>query len=1006
MEMSGARGPKNDELLLSRDEYNSFRDPTAPRSSRQFIHRGWVHNAADQMATMAQNAVSLNFYHRFHKFLKRKYGVDGRDAYSLLEHILANAYDGHDAVVLEWRAQIPRTATGAPKMTAHMLVPLTYRFLQAIEERNRISQGDPEFRQVKSFTVLPTKRGFEWSHMKMCKLGLRALLQRTGSNPLSVDNVPEDLRFYLDVSFSDGLVSYQCRKCSRQPKQVWKTGFSNLRKHLASCVGSDYVAKFEESVREQPNPLGFVRERFVSSKELTVFRWLEWVIMRDMPLSEVDNPVTRGISNLDNFCSNSLALYITRLVVRVEALVRGMLPEHFGIMVDGWTDVSTHYIGIIATFMEGGQYREVLLGCSPPLDEKQYTAAEHYELLEYVLSLYGRSISSPSVLIGDSCSTNKALADMMGIPIIGCGCHKLNLAVKSFLERRPAVQTAITNVDKVVTQLRNLKAAGALRELTPLCPIKRNVTRWSSTHKMLERFLKIEGEAKQLDEVDTIRRADAERIRSIMPTLDDFKSVMTDLQKQGQHIGEVQGIFTGMIEDYPELNDYIAADANISHSPLFESAVVKILDGKKETLTDAERALVARFVVRPVTARESTATVGNKRSYAFRLRERKRQRLEQTEEYVDLRFISGTSASAERLFSSAKHVLRSTRKRLTPVNFEKILFLKHNRFLWNADLVSQAMKGVKGPKWNAVERIYWRRLFNIKNFETANRKFAGQIVTDGKAVSIVMRKPKREPDIEQMRVFSASEFDVMWGLDPGRRDLFVATNQLGETVSCSTKEFYEEARYTKAKQKIKGWQDQSPRVLEAIRNMPTKKSASLETLRYYIRFMTKRMDLLLGFARHKPFRRLRLRSFIFMKRKLRQLCLMLAREGERAVVGFGDWSNQDVAGIIKKSPAGPVKRFERELARYCTEISIAEFRTSKVHFDCECELKNQYSQRLCWDGEIRTQKVHSVLHCSSNGCRGITVNRDANASRNMLRLLQCKLNGIDRPVAYTRQART
>ncbi|RLN71990.1 hypothetical protein BBJ28_00000983 [Nothophytophthora sp. Chile5] len=468
MEMPGARGPKNDELLLSRDVYNSFRDPTTPRASRQFIHRGWVHNAANQMATMAQNAVSRNFYRRFHKFLKRKYGVDGRDAYSLLERILANAYDGQDTVVLEWRARIPRSATGAPKMTAHLLVPLTYRFLQDIEERNRISQGDPELRQVRSFTVLPTKRGFECSHMKMCKLGLRALLQRAGTR------VP---------------------------------------------------------------------------------------------------------------------------------------PE--------------------------------------------------------------------------------------------------------------------------------------------------------------------------------------------------------------------------------------------------------------------------------------------------------------------------------------------------------------------------------GPKWNAVEKTYWRRLFNIKKFETANRKFAGQIVTDGKAVSIVMRRPKREPDPEQARVFSMSEFD-----------------------------FYEEARYTKAKQKIKGWQDRNPRVLEAIRNMPTKKSASLEMLGYYIRFMTKRMDLLLGFARRKPFRRLRLRSFIFMKRKLRQLCLVLARDGERTVVGFGDWSNQDVAGIIKKSPAGPVKRFERELAHYCTVISIAEFRTSKVHFDCECELKNQYSQRQCSDGEIRTQKVYSVLHCSSNGCRGITVNRDVNASRNMLRLLQCKLNGVDRPVAYARQART
>ncbi|KAG1696158.1 hypothetical protein DVH05_018693 [Phytophthora capsici] len=307
----------------------------------------------------------------------------------------------------------------------------------------------------------------------------------------------------------------------------------------------------------------------------------------------------------------------------------------------------------------------------------------------------------------------------------------------------------------------------------------------------------------------------------------------------------------------------------------------------------------------------------------------------------------------------------------------------------------------RGSGWEEVRDQYWRMLFNIKKFETANRKFAGEIVTDGKAVSIIMRKPKREA--EPTKKYSEDDFDVFWGLDPGRRDMFVATNQWDETVSCSSKEFYEEARYTKAKQKIRGWQDCNPQVLEAIRNMPTKKTASLEKLKVYIAFMTQRMDLLLGFSQLKPFRRLRLRSFIFMKKKLRKLCEQLVPRGNRVVVGFGDWSNHDVGGIIKRCPAGPVKVFERELARHCTVIPIAEFRTSKVHFDCQHELKNQYSQRLCRDGEIRTRKVYSVLHCLNNGCRGMTVNRDVNASRNMLRLLQCKLRDEDRPVAYTRQ---
>ncbi|ETM34715.1 hypothetical protein L914_18249, partial [Phytophthora nicotianae] len=90
----------------------------------------------------------------------------------------------------------------------------------------------------------------------------------------------------------------------------------------------------------------------------------------------------------------------------------------------------------------------------------------------------------------------------VGAPLIGCGCHKLNLAVKAFLVRRPVMEKTIERVDKVVSQLRNLKAAGALRLLTPHCALKRNFTRWSSTYKMLESFVIIESSAKELDDID------------------------------------------------------------------------------------------------------------------------------------------------------------------------------------------------------------------------------------------------------------------------------------------------------------------------------------------------------------------------------------------------------------------------------------------------------------------------------------------------------------------------
>lgn len=43
---------------------------------------------------------------------------------------------------------------------------------------------------------------------------------------------------------------------------------------------------------------------------------------------------------------------------------------------------------------------------------------------------------------------------------------------------------------------------------------------------------------------------------------------------------------------------------------------------------------------------------------------------------------------------------------------------------------------------------------------------------------------------------------------------------------------------------------------------------------------------------------------------------LTAQAGRRTLVGFGDWSNQYIGGIIKKCPSGPVKPLERMHLQY------------------------------------------------------------------------------------------
>ena len=162
----------------------------------------------------------------------------------------------------------------------------------------------------------------------------------------------------------------------------------------------------------------------------------------------------------------------------------------------------------------------------------------------------------------------------------------------------------------------------------------------------------------------------------------------------------------------------------------------------------------------------------------------------------------------------------------------------------------------------------------------------------------------------------------------------------------------------------------------------------------------------------KPFRKLKLRRYIAGWRALQKVCEELTG-GQRTLVGFGDWSNRDVAGVIKKSPAGPVKRLERELRKRpdCRVVEVDEFRTSKLHSACGCVMRNakrHKHERRCRErgfegGELRgTVKVHAVLSCPNSCCRGICMNRDENAALNILRLLQRQIAGQQRPPQFSR----
>ena len=178
-----------------------------------------------------------------------------------------------------------------------------------------------------------------------------------------------------------------------------------------------------------------------------------------------------------------------------------------------------------------------------------------------------------------------------------------------------------------------------------------------------------------------------------------------------------------------------------------------------------------------------------------------------------------------------------------------------------------------GHPFREVSNELWRRFFRIDKLETVNRKFAGEIVTDGKSVSVVMRRPTRgekEADEDQFEVVRTGS--RLWGLDPGRREVFVASNEDGDIRRWSTRRFYEEAGYKHATKKIAAWQQGDTDVKRVMANVPTKKSATLAVLERHVRYVVPELDAMLAFSMEKAFRDLKFRSYVLRRRALQRMC--------------------------------------------------------------------------------------------------------------------------------------
>jgi hypothetical protein len=135
---------------------------------------------------------------------------------------------------------------------------------------------------------------------------------------------------------------------------------------------------------------------------------------------------------------------------------------------------------------------------------------------------------------------------------------------------------------------------------------------------------------------------------------------------------------------------------------------------------------------------------------------------------------------------------------------------------------------------------------------------------------------------------------------------------------------------------------------------------------------------------------------------MNKLCKSIA-DNKKTLVGFGDFSQHH--GLVKKHPTAPIQKFKHELRRYCDVIIIDEYNTSKTCNKCfqPIELYKNKIIRKKRDGthtKARMSLINSVIRCKLNECKLCCMDRDINASKNILFLLQLQKEGKKRPECF------
>ncbi|KAI8894701.1 hypothetical protein BC833DRAFT_603924 [Globomyces pollinis-pini] len=467
---------------------------------------------------------------------------------------------------------------------------------------------------------------------------------------------------------------HKCKVCSRLYTQDIKKGYSNLVTHIQN-EHSDRLDVMKVNDEKNVNP-------FFHKESNTIFNWLDCIIGCELPLSFCEGDSVKDYSKLAPVSVEDLMKYIPLITDKVEKKIADSLPDQFGIIIDGWNEDSTYHIALFANFdgHEVGPYP--LLAIAPPIDETDFTIESHHFIIECVLERYGKSSKNLIYLVAENTVVNTGLADLLGIPMIGCASHRFHLACKKYLEGSERI---LQKIQSLMMTLQQRKHARKLQAKTDLVPIIWNVLNWKTLpYEMVSSFFRIEEFIDATDEDLATKIPTASEmidLKRLMEDLEQFQATAMSIQEDERNLHEVRLIFDEMLKHYPIMDNYISSNGALVHSPDFEGAIIQVIDNYVDSLNARQEQLLTPF--RKVN-NVRTSEVQTDVPYALQALKKKRRFNHNA--FIDLSFIPPTCNIMRKSFKETAYCMFKPTSDPDWLNF--LMFLKINRQLWDYSLVS------------------------------------------------------------------------------------------------------------------------------------------------------------------------------------------------------------------------------------------------------------------------------------------------------------------------------